>query len=84
MKKIKLSVDELEIETFTLGRSELPDGTVHGRDGSGELTVYPELTCLCTHDPYAPDCYVSDIYCSEAEPCHYTRSTTCTCNPECP
>ena len=81
MKKLRLELEEITVDTFEAG--ELVDwrGTVEGQDSDDPLTVYPELSCACTHDPAAADCYVSGRHCSEAEPCIYTIDTTCTCNP---
>lgn len=82
MKKLRLDINEVAVDSFELAPTDDRVGTVKGEE-SGELTVYPEYSCLCTQDPRDILCVVSDRYCSEAEPCNFTVSTTCTCNPQC-
>jgi hypothetical protein len=46
MKKLRLEIDEIQVETFETGDEESTRGTVHGH----HPTAWGTCTCECSHD----------------------------------
>jgi hypothetical protein len=74
MKKIRLHLDALEVESFELvTHAEEPRGTVHGNTGDLQCTTdCPTIQPTCTEDTYQFTCYGAscDIYhlCADTRP----------------
>lgn len=89
MRKLKLKIDELQVESFAVSEPFGQDGTVHGQvnspaplpiGGTAELCasvgtcIGPTYCCGAT-DPSVPVC-IGPTYC-----CNPTANTTC-CAPQ--
>jgi len=74
MKKLKLAIEDLEVESFAIRSGKVRGGTVHAHmSEEGTCTTCWGDSRDCTANPANAECYVSDQYCSEAEPCWYTN-----------
>ena len=51
MKKLRLTLDDLLVESFNTGAAEARSGTVRGHVQSADSTCQPIETCTC-----GPDC----------------------------
>ena len=75
MKKLKLRLDDLRVDTFQTTAPEKPKGTVFGE----QCTCYTQCTC-----PGCPTCYASCNGSCDAS-CNGTCGATCegTCGATC-
>jgi hypothetical protein len=77
MKKIRLRLDTLEVESFELvANAEESRGTVHGHTGDLRCTTdCPTIEITCGEDTYQASCYGAscDIY----HLCADTRNLNC-------
>ena len=89
MKKLRLRIDELAVDSFGISEPGLLSGTVNARSGTdmtvcwglcGEWSVDGGITCgacaeseTCTQNPYAIDCV------SYAAACPLTEASGWTC-----
>ena len=76
MRKLKLELDELSVESFDTAKQKEERGTVHGRDlteccsGADGFTCY--LSCGGTCDTCAASCDTCDSGCYETPPMGHT------------
>ena len=79
MKKLKLNLDEIKVESFEIGKkTETNSGTVHGQVESGEIPCFP--TSIAYTCPYTQQ------NCTNAS-CNPTCDETChglSCDFSCP
>lgn len=74
MKKLKLNLEDLSVETFVSGGTLLGRGTIKGRDVEEVLEPIDDTTGGETYD----------IYCGEGDYTATNRSrSTCPCNFSC-
>lgn len=67
MKKLRLNADDLAVDSFDLPESDLPGGTVHGRESGGDFTCGCVETEGCTRNPYAWECVSYAAQCPLSE-----------------
>jgi hypothetical protein len=74
MRKIRLELDTLRVETFDTGAGTLNRGTVHGRNHTFEID--------CGENPPPEDsvfvCPTAEATCNQST-CGYTCDHTCSC-----
>lgn len=71
MKKLKLEIESLEVESFELRRDSAPFGTVKGRE-------YSSGPMGCNNACYSDDpCYTHDPSCEQT--CNATCDYSCMC-----
>lgn len=84
MRKHKLEIGELKVDTFVAGGQPAERGTVVGQDGyyptpsCGPDETYGQHTCFCLY-PRTDErlCCKSDIWCTNG--CYGGGTATCTC-----
>jgi hypothetical protein len=90
MKKLRLRIDELEVDSFGISEPGLLSGTVNARSGT-------DMTCFgcaesetCTQNPYAINCVSYAAQCPLTENSGWTcGGSGCTeqgqytCSPDC-
>jgi hypothetical protein len=88
MKKLKLSLDALEVQSFTTAANARSRGTVHGeQECTCDTCTYPNCeTCNATcpdtcGNSCAGTCYSCDTYCKTME--HYATCDYVSCAPSC-
>ena len=82
MRKLKLDLDELAVQTFATDEQPEEAGTVRGLEGSGNLTCDEWVTCK---PQSCPGISCDDGCGSEAYDisCDYSCNYTCTCMGGC-
>jgi hypothetical protein len=79
MKKLKLVLEKLRVETFEVGTSPAPRGTVHGRASSAYIAC--QFECFSKTCETQINCPSHDALCSYADTC--TCYTAWTCEDTC-
>jgi hypothetical protein len=81
MKKLRLELDALEVESFEVARTEPPTGTVHGHNTATQCNTSPDRTCAeqmtCGPNTCIQWCTLAFDTCDTI--CNYTQ----TCETEC-
>jgi hypothetical protein len=72
IKKLKLTLADLQVNTFTVPSENQQAGTVGAHDGDSETTCWGDSS-VCTQNPANTECIASHQYCSAAEPCWMTN-----------
>ena len=86
MKKLKLELDALEVESFEVARTGPPTGTVHGHNTATQCNTSPDRTCAgyltCDFNSCDGLCSAAN-YCTDFGTCDATCNYTQTCETEC-
>jgi hypothetical protein len=75
IKKLKLNLADLQVNTFVIHSEANAEGTVLAHESeAGTCTTCWGDSRDCTQNPANAECAMSQQYCSAAEPCWVTKA----------
>jgi hypothetical protein len=81
MRKLRLSLDTLQVESFTADTAQAHAGTVIGNVGPTQNQICWTALCPLSWDCSDSEC-TRNIYCVSVFPCFPTNGYSCQCQTE--